>query len=185
MKSRQKKRRGSSRGSEDPLACLIAAHTPVRKVFKSFAPIQICSTRVHMSTRSLKKIIMLVLSWWYDVYAHRQNDTAALWVGYGCPKHKLVIGVPFYGRTYELASQDMSYIGAPIERDSLGGRPGPFTGTQGIMSYLEVKMYCKRQSMRERSETGAKTRLAGIKILDPVIPSWIYAAQRSSKIFVH
>ena len=31
-----------------------------------------------------------------------QNDGVKLWNNYGCPVDKLVLGVPFYGRTYTL-----------------------------------------------------------------------------------
>jgi hypothetical protein len=37
----------------------------------------------------------------------------------GCPAHKLVLGVPFYGHTYVLSPNNTSYEpGTPIDRDA-------------------------------------------------------------------
>jgi hypothetical protein len=44
----------------------------------------------------------------------------------GCPAHKLVVGVPFYGHTYILSPNNTSYEpGALIDRDAnvVGGMP--------------------------------------------------------------
>ncbi|PNF13876.1 Endochitinase [Cryptotermes secundus] len=49
-----------------------------------------------------------------------------LWVDMGCPAHKLVLGVPFYGHAYVLSPNSTSYEpGTPIDRDAkvAGGMP--------------------------------------------------------------
>jgi GH18 family chitinase len=55
-----------------------------------------------------------------------QSDGLQLWVQMGCPAHKLVLGVPFYGHTYVLSPNNTSYEpGTPIDRDAkvAGGMP--------------------------------------------------------------
>ncbi|CAG0917165.1 unnamed protein product [Notodromas monacha] len=66
------------------------------------------------------------------------NDGAALWVEFGCPVEKIIIGVPFYGRTYKLGSADNHELGAPVIKWENGGEPGPFTRARGFMSYYEI-----------------------------------------------
>ena len=59
----------------------------------------------------------------------------------GVPKHKLIIGVPFYGRTYTLGSKDNNGLRAPIKRwdkNNGGGEPGKFTNASGFLAYYEV-----------------------------------------------
>lgn len=70
-----------------------------------------------------------------------QNDGAYLWHSMGAPKHKLIVGVPFYGRTYTLGSKDNHGLRAPIKRwdkNNGGGEPGPYTNASGFLAYYEV-----------------------------------------------
>ena len=54
----------------------------------------------------------------------------------GAPARKLVLGVPFYGRTYFLQDPEtVNVLGAPANND---GFPGPFTQSPGFMGYNEV-----------------------------------------------
>ncbi|XP_005090543.1 chitotriosidase-1 [Aplysia californica] len=61
--------------------------------------------------------------------------SAREWVKRGCPREKLVIGIPTYGRSFTLADPNNNGIGAPI---SGAGKPGQFTGEAGILSYYEI-----------------------------------------------
>lgn len=56
----------------------------------------------------------------------------------GAPKHKLIVGVPFYGRSYTLGSKDSNGLKAPIKKWVGGGQPGNYTGEAGILAYYEV-----------------------------------------------
>ncbi|KAB0800036.1 hypothetical protein PPYR_07916 [Photinus pyralis] len=61
--------------------------------------------------------------------------SAREWVKQGAPKEKLMIGMPTYGRSFELVNMSQFDIGAPA---SGGGKPGQFTSESGFMSYYEI-----------------------------------------------
>lgn len=53
-------------------------------------------------------------------------------------KHKLIVGVPFYGRSYTLGSKENTALRAGIKQWVGGGEAGPYTGERGILSYYEI-----------------------------------------------
>ncbi|KAK8722278.1 hypothetical protein OTU49_012347 [Cherax quadricarinatus] len=66
------------------------------------------------------------------------NDAVLLWEEFGCPVDKLVLGTPFYGRTYTLGSPENNDIHASIKQWVGGGNPGPYTNATGTLAYFEI-----------------------------------------------
>ncbi|XP_076337882.1 endochitinase-like isoform X2 [Tachypleus tridentatus] len=55
----------------------------------------------------------------FDRFAYENvnvNDGLYLWVRMGAPKYKLVVGIPFYGKAFELLYQDQQHQGAPTNK---------------------------------------------------------------------
>lgn len=67
------------------------------------------------------------------------------WIKRGAPASKLVLGVPFYGRSWTLAGADAS-SGAPA---SGAGRPGPLLKDAGTMAYYEICQAHQRGGWRK------------------------------------
>ncbi|XP_077861839.1 chitinase-like protein 3 [Saccoglossus kowalevskii] len=56
------------------------------------------------------------------------------WLNGGCPREKLLVGMPTYGRNFILSSSNTG-MGAPI---SGVGSAGPYTGEAGFLAYYEI-----------------------------------------------
>ena len=57
------------------------------------------------------------------------------WIKRGCPRSKLVVGIPTYGRSWTLSSSTSTAIGSPA---SGAGSPGPVTKEGGFLAYNEI-----------------------------------------------
>lgn len=57
------------------------------------------------------------------------------WVKLGAPKHKLVIGMPTYGRSFTLSNAANNQVNAPA---SGGGKAGAYSREGGFLTYYEV-----------------------------------------------
>ena len=53
----------------------------------------------------------------------------------GCPRKKVVIGIPTYGRSFTLVDGKNHELGAPA---SGAGAQGQYTSTPGFLAYYEV-----------------------------------------------
>nr|XP_027210091.1 endochitinase-like [Penaeus vannamei] len=63
------------------------------------------------------------------------SDGALLWEEFGCPRDKLVLGVPFYGRSFTLSDPSLHGLHAPITGT---GNPGPILGDPTVLVYFEI-----------------------------------------------
>ncbi|CAB0030491.1 unnamed protein product, partial [Trichogramma brassicae] len=73
-------------------------------------------------------------SWEQGVQRQNNVDAAIrFWLNAGAPAEKLILGVPFYGRTFTVSSQSKE-IGVP----ATAGQRGPYTGEDGFMGYNEI-----------------------------------------------
>ena len=72
-----------------------------------------------------------------DFHFILQNYAMKSWEKRGVPKHKLIVGIPFYGRSFILRNADRFEPGqsASVEREAFAG---PFTQEKGFISYLEI-----------------------------------------------
>nr|XP_034839343.1 chitinase-like protein EN03 isoform X1 [Maniola hyperantus] len=67
------------------------------------------------------------------------NVDAAInyWLSAGAPSNKIVLGIATYGRTWKLDS-DSEISGVPPLHANEAGEAGPYTKTEGILSYPEI-----------------------------------------------
>uniref|UniRef100_A0A1B6FKC7 GH18 domain-containing protein n=1 Tax=Cuerna arida TaxID=1464854 RepID=A0A1B6FKC7_9HEMI len=57
-----------------------------------------------------------------------------------CPSNKIVLGIPFYGRTYTMANPGRPQFGVPV---SGPGTAGTYTNTTGFLAYHEICLLMK------------------------------------------
>lgn len=70
-----------------------------------------------------------------------QNFIAYYWNNLGVPKEKINIGIPFYGRSFNIGSYTHQNAVKEGLLSSGPGNAGTFTKTNGLLAYYEVKFY--------------------------------------------
>ena len=69
-----------------------------------------------------------------------------LWLNGGAPKHKLIMGLATYGRSYTLKNTGNTGLGAPA---SGTGNMGTYTGEKGLLAYYEICSFIKNEGWTE------------------------------------
>lgn len=64
-----------------------------------------------------------------------QNSSTYYWLNRGAPKEKLMVLLPMFGVTYQLANPEQHGLGARVTGP---GEAGPFVGKPGQMTNLEI-----------------------------------------------
>lgn len=80
-----------------------------------------------------------------------QADGMQLWVNLGCSPDKLVMGMPFYGRSFTVINNQSHSINSPVKPGSVGGEPGTYTREAGFLAYYEICMnlQCEKNAWTE------------------------------------
>ncbi|XP_063834196.1 probable chitinase 2 isoform X1 [Ostrinia nubilalis] len=71
------------------------------------------------------------------------NNAVQYWLSAGCPPEKLVMGVPFYGRTFNLSDPS---VNAPNSPSNGAGLAGPYTAESGFIGYNEFCYILQNES---------------------------------------
>ncbi len=64
-----------------------------------------------------------------------QAATVKYFVGHGATRSKLVLGIPTYGRSYQLINPEANTIGSPTDGP---GEQGKGTKEDGYLAYYEI-----------------------------------------------
>ena len=76
------------------------------------------------------------------------------WHSKGAPKHKLILGVPFYGRTFLLQNPSNNQPG-PKAKSLSESFEGEFTEEQGFLSFFEIcKLRKDPEWIQKKDSTG-------------------------------
>lgn len=63
------------------------------------------------------------------------NASVHMWMRLGAPRHKIVVGMPTYGRSFTLSNSANTNVNAP---SSGGGTAGVYTKEAGFLAYYEI-----------------------------------------------
>ena len=71
----------------------------------------------------------------------------------GCPKHKLIVGIPTYGRSWTLGGWDSKEWEYEINTTaSKAGAAGPLTKAKGFLAYNEICQFVKNEGWTKVSD---------------------------------
>ncbi|KAF7268724.1 hypothetical protein GWI33_018078 [Rhynchophorus ferrugineus] len=103
----------------------------------------------YYNIEKLKDSVDYVYIMGYDL-VHSDSETTGLlapftpiksslqsWLDKGLPSSKLVLGIPAYGRCFNLADANNHDIGAPTTKTTCGG---PYTDEDGFLAFYEIQV---------------------------------------------
>ncbi|XP_050526405.1 probable chitinase 10 [Daktulosphaira vitifoliae] len=78
--------------------------------------------------------------------AYSVQSSVELWINHGAKHNKLVLGIPLYGKSFKLDLKNQNGLNAPAS-----GAPilGQFTKEAGILSFMEICLYLKKNNWNE------------------------------------
>ena len=74
-----------------------------------------------------------------------------VWQSKGVPANKLVMGIPFYGRSFVLNDPNR-YLPGKNARSKSEGFPGPYTEENGFLAYYEICTLAKEANWMHRKD---------------------------------
>jgi len=74
-----------------------------------------------------------------DLFLCLQNYSINYWISEGVPPRKIVMGMPLYGQSFQLAEPSTNGLNA---RAPGPGQAGEFTRAAGFLAYYEVRCIC-------------------------------------------
>ena len=81
------------------------------------------------------------------------------WVNAGCPRDRLIIGIPGYGRAFAATGTDpVKAYGQPSGASSI---TSPYLGETGLLAFYEVRLVQSSSSSIDRSIQICKNELKG------------------------
>ena len=78
------------------------------------------------------------------------NFSTNYWIRKGVPTYKLILGIPFYGRTFKLMDSKVPEYGAPVNGT---GNEGSLTKESGFLAYYEICTNILRKGWAKRVDT--------------------------------
>jgi hypothetical protein len=79
------------------------------------------------------------------------------WIQAGCPRDRLIVGVPGYGRAFAATGADpIKAYGQPAGASSI---VSPYLGETGLLAYYEVRIPCQQFITIRRCRTMSIDRL--------------------------
>lgn len=98
--------------------------------------------------RELNTVSFVLLSSKLQLNLYKfQNSSMYNWVQAGCPRDRLVIGIPGYGRAFQATGTDpVAAYGQPGGASSISS---PYLGETGLLAFYEVRFH-RALTIRQR-----------------------------------
>ena len=108
-----------------------------------------------------------------------------VWRSRGVPANKLVMGIPFYGRSFVL-NDPSRYLPGKSARSKNEGFPGPYTEENGFLAYYEICTMAKEGNwMHRKDDDGNAYMHKGDKWVGYDTPEAVERKVRAYRLLFH